>query len=151
MADRVRFMGYVPDDELETVLAATDVALCPFREMSASGALATWISAGRPIVTSDLPPIRELDALAPGAVACSPRTSRSRCEQRSSRPSARPTAHGPAGAATGAPARDAARSRTATRRLYRAAAALNGSRQRRAAAIRGGRSGPRRAAGRRPS
>lgn len=61
--DRVRFMGYVSDERLEQVLAATDVALCPFREMSASGALATWISAGRPIVASDLPAIRELDAL----------------------------------------------------------------------------------------
>ncbi len=67
VADRVRFLGYLPDDELEQVLAATDVALCPFRSMSASGALATWISTGRPIVASDLAPIRELDALVPGA------------------------------------------------------------------------------------
>jgi hypothetical protein len=36
--------------------------------MSASGALATWISVGRPIVTSDLAPLRELAALAPGAL-----------------------------------------------------------------------------------
>jgi hypothetical protein len=50
------------------VLVATDVALCPFRFMSASGALATWISAGRSIVASDLAPIRELDGLAPGAL-----------------------------------------------------------------------------------
>jgi glycosyltransferase involved in cell wall biosynthesis len=69
VAGRVRFMGYVPDAELEAILAATDVALCPFREMSASGALATWISAGRPIVASDLPGIRELDAVVPGAIA----------------------------------------------------------------------------------
>ena len=62
----MRFLGYLPEDELEQVLVATDVALCPFRLMSASGALATWISAGRPIVASDLAPIRELDALAPG-------------------------------------------------------------------------------------
>jgi glycosyltransferase involved in cell wall biosynthesis len=68
VADRVRFLGYLPDDQLEDVLVATDVALCPFRVMSASGALATWISAGRPIVASDLAPIRELDALAPGAL-----------------------------------------------------------------------------------
>lgn len=68
VAERVRFLGYLPEDELEQVLAATDVALCPFRMMSASGALATWISAGRPIVTSDLAPFRELDALAPGAL-----------------------------------------------------------------------------------
>ena len=67
VADRVRFMGFVPEDELERVLAATDVALAPYRSMSASGALATLISAGRPIVTSDLPQFRELGAMAPGA------------------------------------------------------------------------------------
>jgi glycosyltransferase involved in cell wall biosynthesis len=68
VAERVRFLGYLPEDELEQVLVATDVALCPFRFMSASGALATWISSGRPIVASDLAPIRELDDLAPGAL-----------------------------------------------------------------------------------
>ena len=68
LADRVRFLGYVPDETLNEVLAATDVGLCPFREMSASGALATWISAGRPIVTSDLPPFRELEAMQPGSL-----------------------------------------------------------------------------------
>ncbi|MFV2061886.1 MAG: glycosyltransferase family 4 protein [Chloroflexota bacterium] len=68
VAHRVRFMGYVSDAQLEEVLAATDVALCPFRRMSASGALATWISSGRPIVTSNLGPLRELDALEPGSL-----------------------------------------------------------------------------------
>ena len=68
MADRVRFLGYLPEDELESVLAATDVALCPFERMSASGALATWFSAGRPIVASDLAPFRELKAMQPGAL-----------------------------------------------------------------------------------
>jgi glycosyltransferase involved in cell wall biosynthesis len=68
VADRVRFLGYLPEEQLEQVLVATDVALCPFRAMSASGALATWVSAGRPIVTSDLAPLREMDALAPGAL-----------------------------------------------------------------------------------
>lgn len=68
LAHRVRFMGYLPEDELEQVLAATDVALCPFERMSASGALATWISTGRPIVASDLAPLRELLSLQPGAL-----------------------------------------------------------------------------------
>mgnify|MGYP001815390513 FL=1 len=65
--ERVRFMGFVSEEELERVLAATDVALAPYRSMSASGALATLISAGRPIVTSDLAQFRELGAMAPGA------------------------------------------------------------------------------------
>ena len=68
VSDRVRFMGYVSDERLGQVLSATDVGLCPFRDMSASGALATWISARCPILTSDLPAIRELDALEPGAL-----------------------------------------------------------------------------------
>jgi glycosyltransferase involved in cell wall biosynthesis len=68
LANRVRFMGYLPEEQLECVLAATDVALCPFERMSASGALATWISSGRPIVTSDLAPFRELRALQRGAL-----------------------------------------------------------------------------------
>jgi glycosyltransferase involved in cell wall biosynthesis len=68
VADRVRFTGYVPDAQLTTILAATDVALCPFREMSASGSVSTWISTGRPIVTSGLPQFREYDALSPGAM-----------------------------------------------------------------------------------
>ncbi len=66
--DRVRFMGFIPESELEQVLAATDVSLSPYRSMSASGALATLISAGRPIVTSDLPQFRELGAMEPGAL-----------------------------------------------------------------------------------
>ena len=68
VGDRVRFLGYVPDEDLEAVLVATDVALCPFRVMSASGALATWISVGRPIVTSELAPFAEIAALAPGSL-----------------------------------------------------------------------------------
>lgn len=68
VADRVRFMGYLPEEDLETVLAATDVGLCPFERMSASGALATWLSVGRPIVASDLAPLRELRAMRPGAL-----------------------------------------------------------------------------------
>lgn len=66
--DRVRFMGFVPEAQLEQVLSATDVALAPYRSMSASGALATLISAGRPIVTSDLPQFRELAAMESGAL-----------------------------------------------------------------------------------
>lgn len=66
--DRVRFTGYVSEEVLEQVLVATDVALCPYRSMSASGALATLISAGRPIVASDLPQLREMAAMVPDAL-----------------------------------------------------------------------------------
>jgi len=68
VAERVVITGYVAADRLEQALAATHVALCPFRDMSASGSLSTWISTGRPIVTSDLPQFREYDEMEPGAL-----------------------------------------------------------------------------------
>lgn len=68
VVDRVRFTGYVGSQMLERVLAATDVAACPFKDVSASGSLSTWISAGTRIVASDLPAIREYDAISPGAI-----------------------------------------------------------------------------------
>ncbi len=68
VADRVRFTGWVSDAELAQIMAATDVALCPFREMSASGSVSTWISTGRPLVTSGLRQFHEYDALVPGAM-----------------------------------------------------------------------------------
>lgn len=68
VADRVVFTGYVGDEMLGRVLAATDVGVCPFTDVSASGSLSTWISAGTRIVASDLPAIREYDALEPGAI-----------------------------------------------------------------------------------
>lgn len=68
LAERVRFAGFVPDAELPLHLAATDVAVCPFRDISASGAFSTWIASGRPIVTSDLPAFREYRAMEPDAL-----------------------------------------------------------------------------------
>lgn len=68
VGERVVITGYVAAQRLEQALAATHVAVCPFRDMSASGSLSTWISTGRPIVTSDLPQFREYDQLEPGAL-----------------------------------------------------------------------------------
>ncbi|MDQ3448737.1 MAG: glycosyltransferase [Chloroflexota bacterium] len=68
VGERVTITGYVASERLEQALTATHVAICPFRDLSASGSLSTWISAGRPIVTSDLPQFREYDELEPGAL-----------------------------------------------------------------------------------
>lgn len=68
VGDRVVITGYVEDARLDQALAATHVAICPFRDLSASGSLSTWISTGRPIVTSDLPQLREYDAMVPGSL-----------------------------------------------------------------------------------
>lgn len=68
VADRLRITGFLADDELARYLAATDLAVCPFRSMSASGSLSTWLSVECPIVASDLPQIAEYNALEPGAI-----------------------------------------------------------------------------------
>ncbi|PEN06754.1 hypothetical protein CRI93_08945 [Longimonas halophila] len=68
VAERMRITGYVDETTLNRYLAATDVAVCPFREAAASGSLSTWIAAGRPLVVSDLPLFAPYQAAAPEAV-----------------------------------------------------------------------------------
>lgn len=68
VSDRLRVTGFVPDEELTPYLAATDLAVCPFRSMSASGSLSTWIAVERPILASDLPQIAEYNTLEPGVI-----------------------------------------------------------------------------------
>ena len=68
VAERVRITGYLAEEELNSYLAATDLAVCPFRDVSASASLSTWISATRPLLASDLPLIAEYNALEPGSI-----------------------------------------------------------------------------------
>lgn len=69
VADRLRITGYLDEVTLDRYLAATDLALCPFEQVSASGSLSTWIAAERPILASQQPQIAEYNALAAGAIA----------------------------------------------------------------------------------
>jgi glycosyltransferase involved in cell wall biosynthesis len=64
---RLIVTGFVDEPTLERWLVATDVAVCPFRFFSASGSLATWISAARPVVCHALPQIDEYRRVDPGA------------------------------------------------------------------------------------
>ncbi len=68
VGDRLRVTGYLSEEELERYLVATDLAICPFEMTSASGSLSTWISAARPILTSDLPQVAEYNRLEPDAI-----------------------------------------------------------------------------------
>jgi glycosyltransferase involved in cell wall biosynthesis len=72
VADRVRITGYVDEATLDRYLAATDLALCPFREASASGSLSTWIASETPVLASDLPLFDEYEAIVPGSMAVAP-------------------------------------------------------------------------------
>jgi glycosyltransferase involved in cell wall biosynthesis len=62
MSDRVRITDYLTDEQIPLVMAATDVVLAPFTSMSNSGSLLRSIAYGKPIVASDLPATREINA-----------------------------------------------------------------------------------------
>ncbi len=66
--NRLQVTGYLSEEELESYLVATDLAVCPFMTTSASGSLSTWISVARPILASDLPQIAEYNKLEPNSV-----------------------------------------------------------------------------------
>jgi glycosyltransferase involved in cell wall biosynthesis len=68
VAERVIFTGFLDDDVLDLYLAATDLALCPFERVAASGSVATWIAANRPILGLDLPLFHEYQSMSPGSM-----------------------------------------------------------------------------------
>src|SRR5690606_17353742 len=67
-SDRVTVTGYLSEEDMETWMAATHLAALPFRDLSASGSLSSWIAAGKPVLASDLPGFHEYDRLVPGSV-----------------------------------------------------------------------------------
>jgi glycosyltransferase involved in cell wall biosynthesis len=69
LTDRLRITGYLDEATLIQYLQATDVAVCPFEKLSASGSIATWIALGKQPLASDLPQIRELNGMVAGAIA----------------------------------------------------------------------------------
>jgi glycosyltransferase involved in cell wall biosynthesis len=68
LGDRFRITGYLAEEDLETWMAATDLAILPFTDLSASGSLSTWIAVGKPTLVTDLPGFREYDRRVPGAL-----------------------------------------------------------------------------------
>ena len=68
LGDRFRITGYLSEEELETWIAATHLAILPFTDLSASGSMSSWIAAGKPMLVSDLPGVREYEPRVPGAL-----------------------------------------------------------------------------------
>ncbi|MEM8809710.1 MAG: glycosyltransferase [Cyanobacteria bacterium P01_G01_bin.38] len=66
---RVTVTGYLCDADLDLYLRASDLAICPFETLSASGSLSRWIAQGKPILATDLPQIQDYNQLVPGAIA----------------------------------------------------------------------------------
>ena len=68
VSERMTVTGYVDEDQLALRIAALDVGLCPYRDASASGSMATLLSARRPIVANKFAVAAELEQLAPGTI-----------------------------------------------------------------------------------
>lgn len=66
---RCRVTGWLDEAQLGAWLVDTDVPVVAHRAPSASGSLATWLSAGRRPLVVDTPYARELDTQAPGALS----------------------------------------------------------------------------------
>ena len=66
---RVRITGYLPEERLTVVMAATEVAIAPFSQTSGSASLAHLFAYGRPVVASDIPPHREIAREAPACLS----------------------------------------------------------------------------------
>jgi glycosyltransferase involved in cell wall biosynthesis len=68
LGDRFRITGYLSEEDLETWIAASHLAILPFTDLSASGSLSSWIGAAKPMLVSDLPGFREYERRVPGAL-----------------------------------------------------------------------------------
>lgn len=63
LSECLRITGYLSEEDLECYLAATHLAICPFKIFSASASLSTWISRACCILASDLPQIAEYNQI----------------------------------------------------------------------------------------
>ncbi len=68
-SQRARITGYLEEEAILQVLAATDVILAPFEVSSGSGSLSRAFACGLPIVASDIEPHREIAGIVPEALA----------------------------------------------------------------------------------
>lgn len=60
LTERVRITGYLPKEQIPTIMAATDVGIAPYLQTSGSGSLANLFAYGRAILASDIAPHREI-------------------------------------------------------------------------------------------
>ena len=61
LSDRVLMTGYLPDERVPLVMAASDIVIAPYVDISSSGSILRAIAYGKPIVASDVPATREIN------------------------------------------------------------------------------------------
>jgi glycosyltransferase involved in cell wall biosynthesis len=62
VGERFMITGYLAEEQVPVVMAATELLLAPFHEVSGSASLAMGQAYGRPILCSDLPALRDSGA-----------------------------------------------------------------------------------------
>lgn len=72
VSDRMTLTGYLEDEEVATVMAATDLVLAPFTAGSGSASLAMAFACGKPVVAAAIPANVEINRACPGAVSLVP-------------------------------------------------------------------------------
>lgn len=72
LGDRVVVTGYLREEQVPEIMAATDIALAPFLRTSGSGSLANLLAYGRAIIASDIAPHRGLLAAEPDLLTLFP-------------------------------------------------------------------------------
>jgi glycosyltransferase involved in cell wall biosynthesis len=60
MADRVKMLGYLPEEQIPIVMGATDIILAPFHDMPGSASLSMGVAFHKPIIGSDIDQMKEL-------------------------------------------------------------------------------------------
>lgn len=58
--DKVNILGYIPDGEIGAVMNSTDIVLAPFVSAAGSGSLSLAVAYHKPIIASDIEPLREM-------------------------------------------------------------------------------------------
>lgn len=70
--NQIHVTGYLPEEEVDMWLSASEVIVAPFRYLSGSASLMRAIAHGKPIVASNLPPLQELAEQSNALVLVSP-------------------------------------------------------------------------------
>ena len=72
LSGRAIVTGYLPDDRVPLVMAATDVIVAPSTAMSSSWSMMHAMACRKPIVASDLPPMQEMNERSPCLILFAP-------------------------------------------------------------------------------
>lgn len=51
---------FIPDEDVQTLMNASDVGILPYRDITTSGALLLYMSFRKPVIVADLEPVKEL-------------------------------------------------------------------------------------------